>query len=174
MSRSLIDRFAEKIALDDNGCLIWLGAQSRPGQDISYGIISYEGKPKVAHRAAWFLEYGEWPPTDMDVDHLCYVTLCVNVHHLEVVSRTENNRRRRRGWTARKNPDLCSKELHPWVPDNLIEKGGYLTCKRCYYDRNNEWHRRQKGKQMTCDCVAHEWIGRECTCTCDHSKKEED
>ena len=93
---------------------------------------------------AWFLEHGRWPAEDMEIDHLCHVTLCVNVEHLEEVTRRVNNRRRRRGWTARKDPELCAAGLHPWVPDNLIQKGGYFTCKRCYYDRNNEWHHRQK------------------------------
>lgn len=144
-SMTLLDRFASKIALDDNGCLIWLGAHTGTRPTSDYGLISVEGKKTVAHRVAWFLEHGEWPASDMEVDHLCHVTLCVNVNHLEVVTRTENNRRRRLGWTSRKDPDLCTNGLHPWVPDNLLKKGGYFTCKRCYYDRNNEWHRRQKG-----------------------------
>lgn len=143
-SMNLRERFDAKVTPGDGACLIWTGAQTRPGKTISYGLISYEGKPVVAHRAAWFLEYGEWPAKDMDVDHLCHVTLCVNVEHLEEVTRTENNRRRRTGWTSRPDKELCTAGLHPWKEDNLIMKAGYPTCKRCYYDRNNEWHHRQK------------------------------
>ena len=147
--KSLLDRFAEKIALDDNGCLIWLGAHTAARSNSDYGLITVEGQRRVAHHAAWFLEYGRWPKPDMEIDHVlergCRSTLCVNVAHLEEVTRTENNRRRRRGWTARKDPELCAAGLHPWEPDNLLKKGDYFTCKRCYYDRNNErYHRRKK------------------------------
>ena len=150
MKKSLLDRFAEKVALDDNGCLIWLGAHTGARANSDYGLMSVDRQRRVAHHVAWFLEFGRWPKPGLEIDHVlergCRSTLCVNVEHLEEVTPQKNNRRRRRGWTPRKNPDLCSKGLHPWVPDNLIEKGGYLTCKRCYYDRNNEWHHRQKGK----------------------------
>jgi len=144
--KPLIDRFAEKVALDDDGCLIWIGAHTATRPNSDYGLISVEGRQMVAHRVAVFLATGSWPDTDMDVDHTCFKTLCVLIDHLEEVTRAENNRRRRLGWTSRKDLDLCMAGLHPWVPENLIAKGEYFTCRRCYYDRNNEWHRRRKAK----------------------------
>lgn len=144
MKRELVDRFADKVALNDDGCLIWLGAHTDVRPTSDYGLIYVEGRMQVAHRVAVFLHTGRWPAPDMEVDHLCNVTLCVHVDHLEVVTRAENQRRRRLGWSNRPDPALCMAGIHPWVPENLIKKGRYFTCKRCYYDRNNEWYRRRE------------------------------
>ena len=144
MAKSLLDRFAEKVALDDNGCLIWLGGHTGTRPTSDYGLMRVDGRNRVAHHVAWFLEHGRWPAEGMEIDHTCHVTLCVHIDHLDEVTRRVNNQRRRKGWTARKDRTLCAAGLHPWVPDNLIQKGKYPTCKRCYYDRNNERYHRQK------------------------------
>jgi hypothetical protein len=142
---NLLDRFAAKIATDDNDCLIWLGGhtQTRPNSD--YGLMRVEGRSRVAHHVAWFLEYGRWPAPDMELDHLCRVTLCVNVHHLEEVTRQVNNQRRKMGWTNRPDPAYCMAGLHPWVPANHYYKSGSPTCKRCELDRAKERYRRKVG-----------------------------
>lgn len=148
MMKSLLDRFADKVALDDNGCLIWLGGHTNTRPNSDYGLMRVDGKNKVAHHVAWFLEYGRWPDYPAkEIDHLCRVTLCVNVDHLEEVTRSVNNQRRTKGWTQRDDPMLCKAGLHPWVPDNWIIKPSGKTCKRCYYDRNNEYHARRKERQ---------------------------
>lgn len=90
----LIDRVASKVALDDAGCLVWLGSINRYG----YGQISVgskaEGKRTVrqVHRALYEVMRGP-VPDGLELDHLCRNRACCHPDHLEPVTRTENIRR---------------------------------------------------------------------------------
>jgi hypothetical protein len=56
-------------------CWLWTG-----GTNGRYGKLNLEGRTALAHRVAWFLEYGRWPePCAL---HRCDVTLCVRYDHL--------------------------------------------------------------------------------------------
>lgn len=79
---------------DENGCLLWQGATDAKG----YGRQTVDGQADYAHRIAWRQHRGEIPP-GMTIDHLCGVHGCVNVEHLEVVTRAENTRR---AWASRR------------------------------------------------------------------------
>jgi len=54
-------------------CWLWTGAT----HDNGYGRILVDGKVRKAHRVAWFLAAGAWPPTDRDVGHSCDNPGCV-------------------------------------------------------------------------------------------------
>lgn len=98
------------------GCWIWLGPMNG-----SYGIFSgarrrgmaHRAISRDAHRAAWELFRG-WigGPKQLQLDHLCRVTCCVNPYHLDPVTMRENLRRRaesikqEREWTHRYGPIL--------------------------------------------------------------------
>jgi len=47
---------------------------------------------RFAHRVAWVKANGP-VPDDLDLDHLCRNRACINVEHLEPVTRSENLRR---------------------------------------------------------------------------------
>jgi len=85
---------------DANGCLVWQGSIAKNG----YGRQA-DGKGNVgyAHRRAWEAVNGPIP-AGLTIDHLCFNRACVNVAHMEVVTRAENTRRARRttGHTRRK------------------------------------------------------------------------
>ena len=138
----LAERFWSKTRRDENGCLIWTASATVPRGDISYGLFMHPTRKTntVAHRVAWFLTNGEWPPDDMDLDHLCRVTLCVEPTHLEVVTRAVNNQRRR----ARPDPEFCASGLHPWVPPFRMVRGS-PTCLACHHARQREYYHRTKG-----------------------------
>jgi hypothetical protein len=72
-------------------CWIWLGGTNGNG----YGVIGRGGHGAgltYVHRVAWELERGPIP-SDLEIDHLCFTRLCVNIRHLELVTHAENNRR---------------------------------------------------------------------------------
>ena len=70
--RPAVDRFAEKIALTDSGCIEWIASI----QGAGYGQFT-RGRPSrlvhgkvAAHR--WSYEYHVGPiPDGMHIDHLC-------------------------------------------------------------------------------------------------------
>jgi hypothetical protein len=71
-------------------CLVWQGYKIPSG----YGIIHWRGRTWVCHRAMWTAKVGPIPTDDdWTIDHLCRNRACVNVEHMEVVTRIENSRR---------------------------------------------------------------------------------
>lgn len=93
LPRSAVDRFADKIALTESGCIEWIAGKTLGG----YGCFSDDAshsntKRDMAHRWSW--EYHVGPiPEGLDIDHLCRNRKCVNPEHLEPVTRAENVRR---------------------------------------------------------------------------------
>lgn len=71
-----------------DGCWIWTGAAIG-----GYGAAhDGRGDEQFAHRISYRDHVGPIPDGH-EVDHLCYVPLCVNPSHLEAVTRAENIRR---------------------------------------------------------------------------------
>lgn len=107
------------------GCHLWRDKLDSRG----YG----RWRGKLAHRAAWELINGPLPKCKPELDHLCQRRNCVNVDHLEPVTRRENERRkvwRRRsvvGFSVRdKCPNGHSMSLYGMPTP---ERG--KVCRRC-------------------------------------------
>lgn len=87
---SLADRLARlSIPEPNTGCQLWLGTIDRYG----YGGIWVAGKKEKAHRAAWKVATGRWPPSNLVLDHRCRVRACLNFDHLKPVKMTTNTLR---------------------------------------------------------------------------------
>lgn len=69
-------------------CWLWAGRKSKSG----YGERFFRGKKKLAHRVAFFLEYGYWPT---EIAHRCHTRACVRPSHLRDSSHTDNVRESR-------------------------------------------------------------------------------
>lgn len=82
-----LDRFWSYV--DRTGeCWLWTG-WARESRNAPYGIFSFAGRDRRAHR--WIYEQLVGPiPDGMQIDHLCRRTLCVRPEHLEPVSGHEN------------------------------------------------------------------------------------
>lgn len=116
-------RVLARLDEDANGCWIWQGAKSK-----GYGVVNWGGRHslKFVHR----LVYGAFRsrvPDSWTIDHLCRVKACANPEHLEVVTITENIRRRDSSKTH------CYGGGHPWIPENIriSKKTGWRSCKVC-------------------------------------------
>lgn len=79
-------RFREKI--DRSGeCHRWKAQTDSAG----YGLFSVDGRKRLAHRVAYYIEHGALPPV---VRHTCDNPACVNPEHLRGGTQQDNIRDR--------------------------------------------------------------------------------
>lgn len=110
-------------------CLVWHGAQNSKG----YGCFTVDGTARLAHRLAW--EDANGPiPSGMTIDHLCRNRSCVNVQHMEVVTRAENNKRQ-----ARSAGGLCKSGHSLDGPNALyVRRSGVSECRECRREQRRQ------------------------------------
>lgn len=128
--RPPLDRFAEKIALADNGCLVWVACTTG-----TYGVFKLgpeHGRRQIyAHR--WSYEYHVGPiPDGLEVDHLCRNVLCVNPEHLEPVTPRVNVLRSANPSAVNAQKTHCI-HGHPFSGSNLLfsPDGRRRYCREC-------------------------------------------
>jgi hypothetical protein len=90
-----IERFMRFVDKLPNGCWFWAGARSRgKGNRKWYGSFKVKGRAVRAHRFACEAIGGNTIQPGEHRDHTCSFSLCVNPHHLEIVSHQENQHRK--------------------------------------------------------------------------------
>lgn len=84
-----IEKFARQFVINDKGCWEWTAGLFWDG----YAKMKLRHGTKRVHR--WFYEvfFNKKIPADLVCDHLCLNKVCVNPHHLEIVTTGENTRR---------------------------------------------------------------------------------
>jgi hypothetical protein len=73
---SLKSRLLARSYIKDN-CIVWNGCINERG----YGIINFNNRAVLAHRASWFIHNGSFPK--QLVLHTCDVRNCINIDHLK-------------------------------------------------------------------------------------------
>src|SRR5699024_6441302 len=104
-----------------------------------------------AHRAAWLALKGDIPE-GLQIDHLCYNTLCVNVKHMELVTQQENLKRRRRAGRRRITPLSTGCATHGLSDGSVkVDRRGYsrYVCRVCRRDYMREYMRTYKRATAT-------------------------
>lgn len=115
LSPKRIASFWSKVRKDSDGCWRWTACQVR-----GYGCFpTFKGQTAKAHRIAWELHHGAAISSDLTIDHLCRVLVCVNPAHLEPVTNKENVLRGE-GYTAAKARQTHCKRGHALTPENII------------------------------------------------------
>lgn len=78
-------RIARDLVVDERGCWLWQGDRSSKG----YGLVTIRLRRWRVHRYVWRAS-GRPLGDDVELDHVCRVTACANVAHLEPVSKAQN------------------------------------------------------------------------------------
>jgi hypothetical protein len=80
-----------------------------------------------AHIAAWVEAMGP-VPEGYELDHTCRNRRCCALHHLEPVTRSENEKRK--SWQYRLKRKQC-KWGHDLSVNRIVTKFGGITCRAC-------------------------------------------
>lgn len=137
---SRLTELQQIISQDTNDCILWHGAINPQG----YGTLEIAHAGKVAHRVAWSLAHGRPIPEGLEIDHLCFVTACVNPKHLEAVTPRENTLRAQRHYGVKSGATACIKG-HPFTDENTYyNPRGHRTCKPCRRERDRARSGRKK------------------------------
>lgn len=88
---------------------------------------AYHGKSR-AHIVAWERAKLQRVPEGMELDHLCRRRNCCAVHHLELVTRSENERRK--DWSYRVKREMCARGHDLRIYRVITPERGVL-CRRC-------------------------------------------
>lgn len=139
-------RFWSKVGpATTSGCYPWLGALNR-----GYGTFTIGRRAHGAHRFAYMLTHKVVLAADEHVDHLCRMTSCVNVDHLEAVP-AKTDVLRGTGPTARYAANFCCPQGHPY---DYVAPSGRRGCRRCRSESGRKYGvKRNAHRQAT-------WIGR--------------
>ncbi|ANA86207.1 HNH endonuclease [Gordonia phage Lozinak] len=137
-TRSIPGQLVGKFTADENGCWRW---HSR--RKDGYAQVSFEGRKWLAHRLMYTILVGDIPK-ELQLDHLCRVTDCVNPSHLEAVTPLVNTRR-----SQGNNAKTECPAGHLYTPGNTLNYGDRLhrECRACKYERNAKYLRKRPGYQ---------------------------
>lgn len=105
------------------GCWLWESKLDKQG----YGIKWIGGKAHLAHLLVYEHEIGP-VPKDKALDHLCRRRNCVNPAHLEPVSQSLNERRKR--WRHRTRQKVC-RNGHEYHRHGRLTPQGGKVCRIC-------------------------------------------
>lgn len=138
----LVDKIRARSIIQPDGCVLWDGYLDKDG----YATFTVEGKTRRMARFVWELEYGPMSP-DLVPDHTCHSTdltcpggrecrhrACVNLDHLEPVTRKVNSQR---SVVGRKERCDAGHLL-------VAEKRGRRGCPQCALDRRKTPEARAK------------------------------
>lgn len=127
---------------DVDECLVYQGYVDKAGYGVTSSKLAGE---RLVHRVVYVLTVGPIPD-GMELDHTCRNRGCVNVAHLELVTRTENNNRTK-GLPSRRGLNVAERELakthcprgHEYTPENTYKNSkGYRWCRACRRERYAE------------------------------------
>lgn len=101
------------------GCLLAQGRADAEG-------YAFHGRAR-AHIHAWISAHGP-VPDGLELDHLCRRRNCIATHHLEPVTRAENELRK--SWRYRARRKLCPRG-HELESNRVTTPEGGIVCRSC-------------------------------------------
>lgn len=101
------------------GCDLWRGQLTSDGYGVDGG--------KLVHRLVWERAHGAIPD-GMVIDHGCVQKNCGRLAHLEMVTQSENNKRRQ--WRYRSKRTHC-KNGHDLKLQGIVLPTKGIVCRVC-------------------------------------------
>jgi hypothetical protein len=129
--------------IDANGCWVWTGYIGKGGYGAAYLWWGNWCRTILVHRAAYLLWKGAIGDS-LEVDHRCHNRACFNPDHLEAVTRSVNNSRRR--WMRNQYYRVTHcKWGHPYDEANTRhEKNGNRVCHQCSLERGRRYRKKKR------------------------------
>lgn len=123
----------------NTGCIEYQGARQNGG----YGVTTFTGKKKLAHRLSWEFNRGEIPK-GICVLHKCDNPPCFNVEHLFIGTKKDNRLDQiKKGRDPAKNASHCRRG-HEFTSENLLPNSGRRQCKKCKEITKSAWKFKNK------------------------------
>ena len=124
-------------------CLEWTGWCSEDG----YALMRVENTMRGVHRVHWEEVNGPIVP-GLELDHLCRNRKCVELTHLEPVTKAENIRRGK-GPTAVNGRKTHCIRGHALTGDNVLRSLTGRTCRMCARQCSKEYKTRVRRSHDT-------------------------
>src|SRR5215471_16965763 len=80
-----LENILSKGERQDNGCLFYTHNKKKNG----YSLVSYDDRMEPVHRVVYFLS-GQTIPPGHDIHHKCHNKPCIEIAHLEALSRSQH------------------------------------------------------------------------------------
>lgn len=130
-----LQRALRRAVYEASGCITWPGYKTGNGYGITQ-VRDPEPRRVLVHRLAYEVLVGPIP-AGLDLDHLCRVRHCLNVLHLEPVSRSTNLLRGDgpRLTRERKAAIATCPAGHPYDEANTYRHGTRRHCRACHRER---------------------------------------
>lgn len=74
------------------------GAEAFTSTSRGYKQSCIDGKKYYAHRVAWRIHFGEWPPSGMQIDHINGDRSDNRICNLRLATAGQNGANRKKGW----------------------------------------------------------------------------
>ncbi len=132
-----LNRFLTKIEFKNTGCWQWVGVKNRHG----YGRFWYKGRKIQAHCFSYEFFKGVIP-RPLEPDHTCRNRACVNPDHLELVTRSTNNKRGLLGILHA----YCKRGHLMDEANTYIDPKGRRNCRACHSLISNTYNKKHKDK----------------------------
>lgn len=141
MTQTVFERFAAKVAIQKNGCHLWLTHVRSDG----YGQFWFNNRSVLAHRFAYEQTKGV-VPAGLQLDHLCRVRSCVNPDHLEAVTSRENSLRGQTIAAANAAKTACPRGHEYDKANTRYLSSGSRLCRECHRDESREYQRQRRAQ----------------------------
>lgn len=123
----------------NSGCWLWLGYLRPRG----YARLQHDGHRTSAARMVYEILRGQ-ALSELEPDHLCRLTCCVNPDHQEFVTHKENVLRSTAPSAQHARQTMCVRG-HPFDAENIyVMPDGRRQCRTCVAFRKKRW---REGRQ---------------------------